>query len=63
MEKFSNLSINELKRGVELLVAPEDLRDRRVLVAILKALEFSPEDVKTQIKLGEQLNAGPALRF
>jgi hypothetical protein len=63
MEKFGNLSINELKRGVELLVAPEDLRDRRVLVAILKALEFSPEDVKTQIKLGEQLNAGPALRF
>jgi hypothetical protein len=63
MEKFSNLSINELKRGVELLVAPEDLRDRRVLAAILKALEFSPEDVKTQIKLGEQLNAGPALRF
>lgn len=63
MEKFNNLTINELKRGVELLVAPEDLRDRRVLVAILKALEFSPADVKTQIKLGEALNAGPSLRF
>lgn len=34
MEKFNNLTINELKRGVELLVAPEDLRDRRVLVSI-----------------------------
>lgn len=63
MEKFSNLTINELKRGVELLVSPEDLRDRRVLVAILKALEFSPGDVKTQIQLGEALNAGPSLRF
>lgn len=63
MEKFNNLTTNELKRGVELLVAPEDLRDRRVLVAILEALEFSPADVKEQLKLGEALNAGPSLRF
>lgn len=60
---MENLTTNELKRGIELLVSPEDLQDRRVLTAILRALEFTPEDVKQQIRLGETLNAGPRIKF
>lgn len=59
--KFEDLSVDELKRGVELLVSPDELLERDVLTAILKALEFIPQDVLDQIKSGEPLNAGPVL--
>lgn len=59
--KFEDLSVEQLKRGVELLVSPDELVERDVLTAILKALEFIPQDVLDQIKTGEPLNAGPML--
>lgn len=59
--KFEDLTLDELKRGVELLVSPEELTERAVLTAILNALEFIPQDVLDQIKTGEPLNAGPVL--
>lgn len=58
---FDNLTLEELKRGVELLVSPEELCEREVLIGILKALEFEPQDVKHQIGTGTPLNAGPVL--
>lgn len=58
---FGSLSLAELKRGVELLVSPDELTEREVLTAILKALEFEPQDVIDQIKEGVPLNAGPYL--
>ena len=59
--KFEDLSVDELKRGVELLVSPDELVEREVLTAILKALDFIPQDILDQIKSGEPLNAGPVL--
>ena len=61
--KFEDLSMDELKRGVELLVSPDELCERSVLTAILKALGFMPQDVLDQIKEGQPLNAGPELRI
>lgn len=58
---FEALSLAELKLGVELLVSPDELCEREVLVGILKALEFEPQDVKSQIEIGIPLNAGPML--
>jgi hypothetical protein len=58
---FETLSLSELKKGVELLVSPEELTEREVLTAILKALDFEPQDVIDQIKEGVPLNAGPYL--
>ena len=61
LSSFDSLSLKELKRGVELLVSPSELCEREVLVSILKALEFEPQDVRSQIKSGAPLNAGPIL--
>ena len=58
---FDSLTLAELKLGFELLVSPEELCEREVLVGIQKALEFEPQDVKYQIKTGVPLNAGPVL--
>lgn len=58
---FDELTDEQLVRGVELLVEPDELKERGVLMAILKALDFQAQDVLEQIKLGEPLNAGPAL--
>ena len=60
---YDDLSLSELKQGVELLVSPDELCEREVLVSILKALEFEPQDVKDQIKAGVPLNAGAVLRL
>lgn len=58
---YEELSVEQLKRGVELMVQPSELCERDVLIAILKALEFKPQDVIYQIKSGEVLHAGPML--
>lgn len=60
-KSFEELSNDELKQGVELLVRPEELSEREVLIAILKTLEFTPGDVKHQIEEGEVLHAGARL--
>ena len=61
--KFEDLSMDELKRGVELLVSPCELCERNILTNILKALDFIPQDVLDQIKDGTPLNAGPVLNL
>lgn len=60
---FEDLSLDELKLGVELMVQPSELCEREVLTAILKALEFKPQDVIYQIQSGEVLHAGAMLRL
>ena len=60
---FESLTDDQLFKGVELLVAPEELSERCVLIAILNALEFRPQDVVDQIEVGTPLNAGTSLRL
>lgn len=60
---MENLTNKELERGLELLLNPADLRNRRVMEAILKALGFTPAEVKHQIKTGKQFHSGPAFHF
>lgn len=59
--EFKNLTDKEILRGVELLVSPEDLTGRDVLISILRALDFNAQDVADQLKDGSPLNAGPVL--
>lgn len=60
---FENLSDAELARGIELLVSPEELRSRPVMLAILKAADFTPEEVADQIAEGVPVFAGPAVSW
>lgn len=51
----------ELAHAIELMVAPEDLAQPEVMIAILKALSYTPEQVAEQLASGEKLDDGPAL--
>lgn len=62
-KEWSAFSVNELSRAIELLVLPEWLNDPQVMVAILKACDYRPVDVRHQLKTGEQLNNGPRLSW
>lgn len=62
-QDYSKFSDAELLHAVELLVSPDELCERQVLIAILNALEFQPQDVKEQLREGMPLNAGPVLRL
>jgi len=60
-KQYTDFSNEELAHAIELLVAPTDLAHREVMVAILKALDFSPEEVAAQLESEEHLNDGPSL--
>ncbi|MPN04701.1 hypothetical protein SDC9_151946 [bioreactor metagenome] len=60
---YETLSDEQLIRAIELMVTSDDLISRTVMVAILSALEYSPEEVKEQLESGEPLNAGPMLSW
>jgi len=47
----------------EIELFDDELCERGVLTAILRALDFIPQDVLDQIKEGVPLNAGPVLRL
>jgi hypothetical protein len=52
-----------LARALGLMVRPEWLRERAVAIAILEALDYSPEDVEEALAGGEQLHDGAAMDF
>ena len=58
---FDELSDEQLIHGVELLVSPDELTERDVLIAILKTLNFGAEEVVEQINEGVPLNSGATL--
>ena len=60
---YSKFTTEELVRAVELLVSPDELCERDVLIAILSALELRPQDVVDQLRQGVPLNAGPVLKL
>lgn len=59
--EFTELTADQLRRAIELMVAPEWLNDPAVMIAILKACDFTQEDVSDQLDSGQQLNAGSRL--
>jgi hypothetical protein len=63
MDNYAKFTDAELVRAVELMVSPEDLTIREVAEAILKALSYTPEEIKDQIESGEYLNAGAYFDF
>ena len=59
--KYADFTTEQLARAIELMVSPDDLGQPEVMAAILKSLDYSPEEVAAQLKSGEKLDAGPAL--
>lgn len=59
--EWESLTDEELRRAAELLVRPEWLRERPVLVAVLETLDFNAQDAKEQLQKSEPLNDGPML--
>ena len=59
-DKFSN---KELARAIELMIAPSDLGSRQTMIAILESQDFTPEEVKDQLAMNQQLNCGPMLAW
>ena len=62
-KQYTDFSAEELAHAIELLVAPEDLKHPDVMIAVLQALSYTPEEVAEQLASGEQLDAGPAVLF
>lgn len=58
---FSEFTVEQLARAIELMVSPDDLRQPEVMAAILKSLSYTPEEVSAQLKSGEKLEDGPML--
>ena len=54
-------SDDELLRAVGLMVRPEWLRERAVMVAILRVLDYNGEDVAEVLAGGQPLHDGPQL--
>lgn len=60
---FELFSDEELAHAIELMIPPEELRSRSIMIALLKAAEFSAKEVREQICDGEQLFDGPSLSW
>lgn len=60
-DNFGDLTTEQLQQAVRLLVRPEWLRERAVLAAILKALDYNAEDAKEVLASGQPLHDGPQL--
>ena len=58
MEEYKNFTDEELARAIELMVTPEELKSRPLMIAILKAADFTASEVREQITRGEQLFNG-----
>lgn len=52
-DKFSN---KELARAIELMIAPSDLGSRQTMIAILESQDFTPIEVRGQLKENEPLH-------
>ena len=60
---FDSFTNDELARAIELMVTPEELRSRQIMIAILKAADFTAREVKDQIFCGETLFDGPSVSW
>ena len=58
---YANFTNEQLAHAIELMVSPDDLAQADVMVAILKALSFTPEEIAAQLESGEKLDDGPGL--
>lgn len=63
MDDYSKFSDAELMQAVELLVRPEWLRERAVMIAILAALDYTPACVQEQLDEGKPLHDGKLLKL
>lgn len=59
--KYTDFTPEQLAHAIELMVAPSDLAHPDVMVAILKALSYTPQEVAMQLESGEKLDDGPGL--
>ncbi len=50
----------ELVRAVELMIAPSDLAIRGAALAVLKAFDYTPSEVREQLASGQYFNDGPS---
>lgn len=62
-KNFELFTDAELARAIELMVSPEELRSRQIMIAILKAADFTAREVKDQIFCGETLFEGPSVSW
>ena len=60
---FERFTDAELARAIELMITPDDLKSRTLMIAILKAADFSAREVREQIMSNEQLFNGRAVRW
>lgn len=60
---YSQFTDEELAQAIGLLVRPEWLRERAVMIAILAALDYTPECVKEQLDDGKPLHDGQLLEL
>lgn len=56
--KFSD---GELVCAAQLMIAPDWLKERRTIIALLEHFEFMPVDAADILASGEPLNDGPVL--
>jgi len=61
MDDYTEFSNEDLAQAVRLLVRPEWISDRAVMIAILRALDFTPEVVRKQLASGKPLHDEPPL--
>ena len=50
---YTEFSNQDLAKAISLIVRPEQLSDRAVMIAVLRALEISPKDVREAVEFGE----------
>ena len=62
-KNFELFTDAELARAIELMVTPSELKSRPLMIAILKAADFSACEVREQISSGEQLFDGNSVSW
>lgn len=58
---FAQYTNKQLRQALCLLVKPEWLRERAVMVAVLQALDYNSEDVAEVLETKQPLHDGPQL--
>lgn len=62
-KNFELMTDQDLARAIELMVPPEELKSRQVMIAILKAADLTAQEVREQIIVGEKLFDGPSVSW
>ena len=58
---YTEFSNEELAQAVRLLVRPDLLGDRAVLIGILRALDYTPDIVREHLRQNKPNHDGPPL--